>query len=277
VYDRGQAGAEFEKRMADAPNNALVGVDGIIQLQSLQTPPTPADVVYTEQSIERDAWETAGVDQTISSGNTKGESATAVAQRGQFSGIRMADRANTMKEYLETVIADALLIWLNEDNEENTYRVMVDQASGEQAPIEFPVSELKNKRFRVTLETQSTFPINRQVAIQQFLSAVNLIANNPAVNPRELARRVLELFEVQGIDKILPTGPVGELTVMMERNPQLAQLVMQFVQEVMAAQQAQQQGGGGGPPQGRVMADVNARPPNIGNAGTASAAQGGRK
>jgi hypothetical protein len=276
IYDRGAAGPEFEARIANAPNNALIGVDGILQMQSLQTPPTPADVIYTEQSIERDAWETAGVDQAMAQGSTKGESATAVSQRGQFSGIRMADRANVMKEYLEQVVNDALLIWLHEDQPDNTYRVMVDQASGEQQQVAFPVSELLDKRFQVVLETQSTFPINRQVEIQQFLSAVNLIANNPAVNPRELAHRTLELFEVRGIDKILPPGPIGQLTVMMERNPQLAQVVMQFVQQLQAQAQAAQGGGQpSGPPQGRVMADVNAEAPRPGNAGTDSAAQGG--
>jgi hypothetical protein len=275
VYDRGAAGPEFEARIANAPNNAMIGVDGILQMTPLQTPPTPADVIYTEQSIERDAWETAGVDQTMAQGSTKGESATAVSQRGQFSGIRMADRANVMKEYLERVITDALLIWLHEDQPENTYRVMVDQASGQQGQVAFPVSELADKRFRVELETQSTFPINRQVEIQQFLSAVNLIANNPAVNPRELAHRTLELFEVRGIDKILPPGEVGQLTVLMEKNPQLVPLIVQFIQQLAAQSQQGGQGGPSGPPQGRVMADVNAEPPRPGNAGTDSAVQGG--
>ena len=278
IFDRGRVDKDFESRLAAAPPGALLGVDGNPQslFSPLSTPPVPPDVYMAESEIKASAWQAAGIDMTQGNQSTKGETATAVGSRSQASSLRLQDRANTMKEMLEEVVRACLTIWLYESPAELKARQVVDEQTGQPKILEFQVEELR-KNFRIVLETQNTFPINRQVEISQFLQAINLTANFPQIDKREMARRVFEMFEVKGIEKILPDSPVPrQLIELLEQSPQLLQMVEQMIQQVMAQQQG---GGGAGGPVGgaRMKADVNNSVPNPGNAGGASSAQGGMK
>jgi hypothetical protein len=94
-----------------------------------------------------------------------------------------------------------------------------------------------------------------------------------------MAKRVFEMFEIKGVDKILPDSPIPrQLIEILEQSPQLLQMVEQMIQQVMMQQQQQGAGGGQPPVAGaRMQADVNNNVPRPDNAGGASSAQGGMK
>jgi hypothetical protein len=292
LYDQTRLTPDDIGALADLPDGTFKGVEGMPEgmINSIQPPPLNPDIYQNVHQLISEIWETSGIDRTAMNQPMKGETATATVQRGNISGIRMSDREKLLKSFLENLIGAMADIMLTEDQPDKTYPVSIEENGGQVSRLEQKIGDFIYN-YKIKLEVQNTFPLDRQIQLSQYLSAVNLTANNPNVDQRELAIRTYEMFNLRGIDKLVPSSMIPqELILLLQNSPQFMQLVMQAGQQYLQAMQAQQQGGqpgaGGAPPgpggpaapdQGRVMADVNQfqEGAQMANAGTASAIQGG--
>ncbi len=283
IYKPGEVPEDTVADISTSPDGSMIGIDTTEHLpnvfHTLQSSPVPPDLYAMINMLKGEIFEVGGMDQASRNASMKDETATAVMARGHHSSLRMSDRAAIVKDWLIGVAYDYAQIKLKEDEPKNIYPVMVEEdQTGQQREVQLAIEDFQAE-FKIALEARNTFPASREIEVNQFLSAVNLLANNPDVSQRELAKRTLELFEIHGIDKIIPPAPAAEIMRILSQAPDLAPRVMQFImQQIQQAQAQQGQQPAQGGEQGRVMADPNQfQQSNVPNQGNASAAQGGNR
>ena len=276
---------EKAREIEDATDGGIVGLENVQELERtmfpLQSVPVSQDWYAGESTLKDQIWSAAGLDRA-SLNQPSDETATASMQRGQQMSVRMMDRSLVWEEYLTWVFnAWAHIVYHESPLIAQDQALAILGPDGRQIPIRFkPSLCVFENRFTIKLETSNTFPITRQVEMQQWLSFVNLVQNNPFVNSRQLVLETAEKFRIPNIDRLVPPFNIPpELIQLMQQDPQFGQIVMQIAQEYMMRKQQeaeQQQQGSGQGGQTRVT-DPNAfqKDENPANQTSATALQGG--